>query len=222
MTESIRSSVIAPTPESAAGTKAGGCPEPEADAATRARQQMDEIIDSIAGELYNLASMLVGEGEEGVRLVELAIDQAEVSACQNPRAARKSTRRGLTRAAVAYLAAADPEAFAAPEGTFHPTTCIEDDDLESAGMSVEQLESMFAGPERERVRQWLVQLSPSIRTVFILRAVAGQDANEAASILAEFGGPKAAGWQPEAVRHVFRQGLCSLASQLLQASTQKQ
>lgn len=221
MTDSIHSNAIAPTPESAAGTRTGGCPEPEAEAAARARQQMDAIIDSIAGELYNLASMLVGEGEEAVRLVELAIDQAEVSACQNPKAARKSTRRVLARAAVAYLAADDPAAFAAPDGSFHPTTCIEDDDVESAGMSLEQLEAMFAGPERERVRQWLAELTPAIRTVFILRAVAGQDAVEAAAILAQNGGPQAAAWQPEAVRHVFRQGLCSLASQLLHASTHK-
>jgi len=219
MSESTRTNVNASPHKPAAGAKTGDCPEPELDAAARARQQMDEIIDSIAGELYNLASMLVGEGEECVRLVESAIDNAEVSACQNPKAARKSTSRTLARLSVAHLAAADADIFAAPEGSFHPSTCIEDDDLESAGMSVEQLEAMFAGPERERVRQWLAQLSPAIRTVFILRAVAGQDAQQTAAILAECGGPKAADWQPEAVRHVFRQGLCSLASQLLHATT---
>jgi DNA-directed RNA polymerase specialized sigma24 family protein len=221
MSDSIRSSVIAPISESAAAANPGGCTEPETEAAQRARQQMDQIIDSISGELYNLASMLVGESEECVRVVEIAIDKAEISACQNPKAARKSTRRALAKAAVAHLAMADAASFAAPEGSFNPITCIEDDDLESAGMSVEQLEVMFAGPERERVRQWLAQLSPAIRTVFVLRAVAGQDATEIASILAEFGGPRAAGWLPDAVRQVFRQGLCSLASQLLQASAGK-
>jgi hypothetical protein len=221
MSDSVQSNVIANSNATAPATAAGGCSEAALDAAARAKQQMDLIIDSIAGELYNLASMLVGEGEEAVRLVEIAIDKAEISACQNPKAARRSTGRALAKGAVAHLAAADPEAFAAPEGSFHPTTCIEDDDLESAGLSVEQLEAMFAGPERERVRQWLTHLSTGIRTVFILRAVAGQDAAGTAAILAEFGGPKAAGWQPEAVRHVFRQGLCSLASQLLHASSGK-
>jgi hypothetical protein len=37
-------------------------------------------------------------------------------------------------------------------------------------------------------------------------------------LLAEHGGPQAAGWNADGVRAVFRQGLCSLASQLIQAS----
>jgi hypothetical protein len=57
-----------------------------------------------------------------------------------------------------------------------------------------------------------------VRTVFVLRAVAGFCAFETAELLAAHGGPLAAGWNADAVRSVFRQGLCSLASQLLQAS----
>jgi hypothetical protein len=38
-------------------------------------------------------------------------------------------------------------------------------------------------------------------------------------MLVEHGGPQAAGWTVEAVREFCRQGLCSLASQLIQAST---
>ena len=219
MSDSVPTNVIANHPDTVEATAAGATPKQEA--AARAKKQMDEIIDSLAGELYNLASMLAGEGEQSVLLVETAIDKAETSACQNPKAARRSTRRALSKAAVAHLAAADPEAFVAPEGSFHPTTCIEDDDLESAGVSLEQLEAMFSGPERERVRRWLAQLTPAVRTIFILRAVASQEASETAAILAEFGGPKAKDWQTDAVRHVFRQGLCSLASQLLHASAGK-
>jgi hypothetical protein len=37
-------------------------------------------------------------------------------------------------------------------------------------------------------------------------------------MLAEHGGPKAAGWTPDAVRELFRQALCSLTSQLIQAT----
>ena len=218
MPDAASSSRSAAPAEPANPVVSGEFPDPLA--AERARQQMDLIIDSIAGELYNLASMLVGEGEQGVRLVEEAIDKAEVSACQNPRAARKSTRRALARGAVAHLAGLDPAAFTAPDGAFHPTTCIEDDDLESTGVSTEQLEAMLTGPERERVRQWLARLEPAVRTVFVLRAVASQDATEVAAILAGFGGPQAVAWQPEAVRHVFRQGLCSLASQIVHATTE--
>jgi hypothetical protein len=37
-------------------------------------------------------------------------------------------------------------------------------------------------------------------------------------LLAEHGGSEAQDWNPESVRSVFRQALCSLASQLIQAS----
>jgi hypothetical protein len=68
------------------------------------------------------------------------------------------------------------------------------------------------------VRKWLAELSPVLRTVFALRAVAGFTAPETASLLAAHGGPAAAGWTSEAVREIFRQGLCSLASQLLHST----
>jgi hypothetical protein len=48
--------------------------------------------------------------------------------------------------------------------------------------------------------------------------VAGLSAAETAGLLAEHGGPQAANWTPDAVRELFRQGLCSLASQVLHAS----
>jgi hypothetical protein len=54
-----------------------------------------------------------------------------------------------------------------------------------------------------------------MRAVFVLRAVAGFTAAETATLLQKHGGahggPQAAAWTPEAVREVFRQGLCSLA-----------
>jgi hypothetical protein len=54
-----------------------------------------------------------------------------------------------------------------------------------------------------------------MRTVFVLRAVAGFNAVETAELLKAHGGPQAAAWTPETAREVFRQGLCSLASQVL-------
>jgi hypothetical protein len=77
---------------------------------------------------------------------------------------------------------------------------------------------MLAGPDRDRLRNWLQNLPVDVRTVFALRAVAGLTAPETADLLAEHGGPKASGWTADAVRSMFRQGLCSLASQLIQAS----
>jgi len=194
-----------------------GQPKDEATVA-KALAGQDEIFELIAAGLYSLASMLVGEGEESVRLVETAVATAEVSVCHNPQAARMSSRRALSVAALGVLAQRDPESLAVPEGLEHSSTCIEDDDVTSAGISNEEFENMIGGPDRERVRKWLEGFPVAVRTVFVLRAVAGFSGVETAKLLAELGGAQAAGWTPEGVRESFRQGLCSLASQLIHAS----
>jgi DNA-directed RNA polymerase specialized sigma24 family protein len=176
---------------------------------------MEEIFELIAAGLYSLASMLVGEGEPSARLVEEAIASAQVSPCADPQEARLSSRRTLSTSALELLAERDPGSLAAPEGLAPATTCIDDDDLASAGISTEELASMIGGPERDRVRKWLESLPTWMRAVFVLRAVAGFTAAETAELLKLHGGPQAVTWTPEAVREVFRQGLCSLASQLL-------
>jgi hypothetical protein len=194
-----------------------GQPKDEATVA-KALEGLDDVFDRIAAKLYRMASMLVGEGEASVRLVEIAIANAEVSVCQDSTVARKSSRRALGAAALDLLAERDPGSLTAPEGLAPVSTCIEDDDLASAGISTEELEEMIAGPERDRVREWLESLPTAMRTVFVLRAVAGFTAAETAALLQGHGDPQAAAWTLEAVREVFRQGLCSLASQLLHAS----
>jgi hypothetical protein len=194
-----------------------GRPKDEATVA-KALEGLDEVFDRMGAKLYRMASMLVGEGEESVRLVETAIANAEVSLCQDPIVGRKSSRRALGAAALELLAERDPGSLAAPQGLAPASTCIDDDDLAAAGISTEELESMMAGPERDRVREWLASLPTAMRAVFVLRAVAGFTAAETVALLQAHGGPEAAGWTLEAVREVFRQGLCSLASQLIHAS----
>jgi hypothetical protein len=194
-----------------------GHPKDEA-AVPKAIAGMDDDVDLMAARLYSMASMLVGEGEQSVRLVESAIANAEVSACHDLEEARKSGRRALVAAALDLLANRNPGSLAAPDGLEPASTCIEDDDLVSAGISTAELEKMIAGPERDRVRSWLESLPTAQRTVFVLRAVAGFTAPETAMLLQIHGEAHAAGWMPETVREVFRQGLCSLASQLLHAS----
>jgi len=180
--------------------------------------ELAEIVELIAAGLYSLASMLVGEGADSERLVEMAIADAEISVCQNPQEAVESSRRALSAAALDLIGGRDPGSLAAPEGLAPASTCIEDDDLAAAGISNEELERMIAGPERDRVRTWLASLPTAMRTVFILRAVAGFNAAETAGMLKAHGGPQSAAWTQQAVGEVFRQGLCSLASQLIQAS----
>jgi hypothetical protein len=194
-----------------------GQPKDDATVA-KALDGMDEMFDLIAARLYSMASMLLGEGEDSIRLVEIAIANADASACQDPDGGCKSSRKALCAAALDTIAQRNPGALAAPEDLKPTDTCIEDDDLDAAGESGEELLRMLAGPDRDRVRNWLASLPTKLRTIFVLRAVAGFTPAETAALLATHGGPHAAGWTEDAVREFCRQALCSLASQLIQAS----
>jgi hypothetical protein len=180
---------------------------------------MNETFDLIVVGLYNLASMLVGEGEDGAQLVETAVANTEISVCQDPELARESSQRTLSASALTVLERRDPGSLAAPNELAPSGSCIEEDYLEVARAAGIELERMIAGPDRERVRKWLTSLPTAMRTVFVLCAVAGFAAKETAELLADNGGPQAAGWTAEAVHIVFLKGLCSLATQLIQAST---
>jgi len=193
-----------------------GQPKDEA-TVRKALEGMDEMFDLIAAGLYTLASMLAGEGEESIRLVETAVATTEVSACEDPVEGRRSSRRTLAAAALKLLAEREPGCLAAPEGAKEAKGCIEGDDLKAAGVSSEELENMIAGPDRDRVRRWLASLPTAPRTVFVLRAVAGFTTAETVALLAAHGGEKAAGWTANAVSETFRQGLCSLASQVVRS-----
>jgi hypothetical protein len=80
---------------------------------------------------------------------------------------------------------------------------------------------MLAGPNRESVRKWLESLPTETRVIFVIRAVAGFSSDETATLLNRYGGQDAGGWTPDGVRVFFRQGLCSLASQLIHATNSK-
>lgn len=190
--------------------------QPKDDATVnRAFEGMDEMFDLIAIRLYTLASMLVGEGEPSVQLVETAIANAEVSPSGNAEEGRRNSRIALSSAALEQLARRDPLSLAMPQHCAAPSSCIEDDELDAVGVSAAELERILSGPDRHRVREWLSQLPTALRTVFALRAVADLTTAQTAELLVAYGGPAAFGWTTGAVRETFRQALCSLASQLL-------
>jgi DNA-directed RNA polymerase specialized sigma24 family protein len=178
----------------------------------------DEMFDVIAAGLYSLASMLVGEGEDSVQLVETAIATADISASSGAEQARKSSRLALSRAALELLNRRSPGSLAAPKDLAPTSTCIQDDDLDTGGISAEELAKLMSGPQKELIRQWLGGLATEFRVVFGLRAVAGFTSDEVAQLLAAHGGAGAAGWTASNVREVFRQALCSLASQVIHAT----
>ena len=194
----------------------------EKDEATvnKALDGFDGMFDQIAAVLYNMASMLIGEGPESEEVVVTAVSDAEVTCCDTPEAARKSSKRALAREALRRIAARDEDALAAPAGVEHVQTCIENDDLDAAGAAGEELERVLAGPDRDRVKAWLASLPAATRVIYVLRVVGGIDSPETAALLAAYGGPKATGWTADAVRELFQQGLCSLASQLLHEGIQ--
>lgn len=195
-----------------------GRPKDEA-TVEKAFEGLDSVFDLIAARLYHIASMLVGEGEDSIQLVETAALNAEVCACENAEQARRSGRRVLCGEAIRLIEQRSPGSLAAPQGLEQASSCIEDDDLDTAGSYGEELEKMMAGPDKNRVRAWLASLPTQERVIFVLRAVAGLCSSDTAALLAANGGPRAAGWTADAVREVFRQALCSLASQLLQSTT---
>jgi DNA-directed RNA polymerase specialized sigma24 family protein len=176
----------------------------------------DGLLERIAAELYRISSMLLGEGEESIRLIEQVVATVDLPACHDHLEARHNSRLALGAQAIALLASRDASALAAPaEEASGPVSCIEDDDLSAAGVTPDELEGMISGPEGRRLRDWLEGLSVPLRAVFVLRAVAGLSSPEVAALLAEHGGASARDWTPDAVRSTFRQALCSLASQLI-------
>src|SRR5690242_15839542 len=148
---------------------------------------MESMFDLIAAGLYSLASMLVGEGEDSIQLIEAAVENADVSSSADPEETRKASRSALVSAALDLIAVRDAESLAAPEGLEHADTCIDDDDLDAAGVSREELERMMAGPDRERMRTWLESLPTATRVIFVLRAVGGYSTLETANLLAQHG-----------------------------------
>ena len=188
---------------------------------TDAPQNGAELLQQVAGQLYHLGTMLLGDSDATVELIEQAIATAELPACADLSTARHNAQVAMAAAAIEMLSRRDPSSLAAPTGESGPPNCIGDDDLDAAGVSPEQIEQLVSGPDRSHLRNWIEGLPVAERTIFVLRAVAGLSTPEVAGLLALHGGRAAQGWMTDAVRSVFRQALCSLASQLLQDSNSR-
>jgi hypothetical protein len=176
------------------------------------------LLEKIGAELYRIASMLIGDGEESIGVIEKVVTNLNLTACRDHADARHQSRLALAAESIGVLANRDPAALAAPAEESGPASCIEDDDLDAVGVTPVELEQMLSGPDDHRLRDWLEGLSVTLRIIFVLRAVAGLSSGEISGLLSEHGGLSAQGWTPEAVRTTFRQALCSLASQLIHAT----
>jgi DNA-directed RNA polymerase specialized sigma24 family protein len=173
-------------------------------------------VHQAAVELYQLAALMLGDESQAADLVEATVAQTTIDPCADSAASVEAARVNLVQTAVARLSQADPAAFRAPALAGHSAGgCIDDDELDSAGVSRGQLSEMLSGPGRRDLRDWLEKLPVASRAIFVERAILGWDNTAAAASLSK----ASPGWQPEQVSQLFRQALCSLASSLLHSAS---
>lgn len=182
-----------------------------------------QAVGGMAVELFQLASLLVGEQGEALRLIENSLASLEIDPCLNPDQARAQARRVVVHAALQHLASEEPSAFSpAPQSVAAHDPCIQDDDLSAAGVTQDQLRLWLHDGERPELRSglrgWIEGLPVVQRAIFVQRAVLGQGNEAAASLLREAGGEPAREWTSANVSQTFRRALCSLANSLVHAS----
>ena len=168
-------------------------------------------------ELFQLASLLVGDQEQALRLVEECVSTSDLDPCAAEPGAEERVREKLTHSALVWMRESDPESFAVEDGPATLGGCVETDDLEAAGFSSAKLAEMLSSGERQKLRAWLDELPMAQRAVFVLRAVLGRNNKSAAEAVKKASG--SAGWTADLVSVTFRSALCSLANQLAHAGT---
>ena len=166
-------------------------------------------------ELFQMASLLVGDQEQALRLVEECVATSDLDPCAAEPGAEDRVRDRLTQSALSWMRERAPESFAVDETPATLGGCVETDDLEAAGISSAKLAEMLSGEQRQKLRNWLDDLPMAQRAVFVLRAVLGRNNEATAEELRRAGG--SAGWTADQVSLLFRSALCSLANQLAHA-----
>ncbi len=170
--------------------------------------------DSVA-DLYQIAALMLGDEEEAASLVEEVVALMDADPCTDSVTANAQARSRLGETAVRRLAELHPGAFSAPPASEAASGCIEAEDLSDAGLTGEELSALVRTQGRVKVRGWLEQLTPALRAIFVLRAIAGQDGEGTAESLRRSGAEGAAVWKREQVGTAYRQALCSLATSLI-------
>ena len=177
------------------------------------------VVQGAAIELFQLASLLMGDQAEAVALVEETLASVEIDPCLDPDAARLLTREKVLSLALAHLRLRDPGSFAGvPDAG--SSLCVEDEDLSAAGVSHAQLAEWLATAGepglRHDLRDWLAALPGAQRAIFVQRAVLGQG-NAAVAVALDASGSGVGQWSPVAVGEMYRLALCSLANSLAHA-----
>lgn len=168
-------------------------------------------------ELFQLASLLVGDQEQALRLIEESVSASDLDPCANEPGAEEAVRRKLTEKALAWMRQRAPETFAVEDSPLPIGGCVETDDLEAAGISSARLAEMLSGSQRQSLRKWLDDLPMAQRAVFVLRAVLGRNNQAASEEMRRASG--SGGWTADYVSMMFRSALCSLANQLAHSAS---
>jgi DNA-directed RNA polymerase specialized sigma24 family protein len=181
------------------------------------------IAQDTAARLFQTAALLLGNESEAVTLVEETIAGVEVDPCADAASGQVLVQNHLVQAAIHKLSQREPSSFAVAAGNQNESaSCIEGDDISESGISAAQLSFLLEGEGRQQLRNWLEHLPSAQRTVFVARAMLGQDNAATAASMRAGGGASAAGWSPEKVSDVFRQALCSLATSLIHSGATAQ
>jgi hypothetical protein len=166
-------------------------------------------------ELYQIAVLMLGNEDQAASLVEEVVADVEADPCANSAAANAQARSRLGEMAVRRLDRLHPAAFSVPPDLEAVSGCIDAEDLSATGLTGDELSALFQAPGRVKMRGWLEELTPALRAIFVLRAVAGLDGERTAESLRRSGAAGAQGWRREQVGTVYRQALCSLATSLI-------
>ena len=173
------------------------------------------LAEDSALHLFQIAALVLGDEQAAVSLVEETVAGVETDPCADGTLAYVEARTLLVHGAVRRMAGLYPAEFFPPATAPADAGCIGTDDLAAAGPEGEHVASLISGGGRAGMRKWLERLSPALRTVFVLRAVAGQDAEQTAESLRQSGATGAQGWRRDQVGVVYRLALCSLANSLM-------
>jgi hypothetical protein len=141
--------------------------------------------------------------------------KVDADPCADARLVQAQAHSKLIDVALRRVVRQNPFAFSSPPVGQPSGPCIETDDLTSAGISQEQMSLLIQDSGRAKMRSWLNGLSPSLRSIFVLRAILGQDGEKTADSLRRTGAAGADGWKREQVGTAYREVLCSLARLLL-------
>ena len=178
--------------------------------------------EDTALQLFQIAALMLGDEQQAVSLVEETVAQVEADPCAEGALAYAEARSLLVHTAVRRMAGLYPGAFAVPPAELGAPGCIDTGPgdpgtgpLAEAGIVGEELGALLSRAGRAGMREWLDRLAPALRTIFVLRAVAGQDGEQTAENLRQSGATGAQGWRRDLVGTAYRQALCSLATCLV-------